>query len=111
MPVSVAQGVKSPEALRITVTGGADLDLTTVTSVNLLVTRSFSGTTSTWVATVQPGATSTQLKAIYSYSADGSDCQELGIYKVEVDLVTTSGTVHGKACALLVEPANTFRLR
>lgn len=106
----ICQGVRSPSALRITVTPtDPSLDLTTVTSVTLGVTMVTLGTTVTWTATPVGGATATLMQAIYVFAVNGLDCSELGKYDVSVTLVTPSGPVPGTAFDLLVLPANAFR--
>lgn len=87
-------------------TDDSALDLTLVTAVMLTVVRQSDGSTSTWQASVDPGATSTSLSAVYEIIP--SDTTVLGLYRVAVWL---SGLeVPSDAFELFSTPPERWRL-
>ncbi len=84
-----------------------NLDLTTVTSVQLLVSRQADGTSATWTATPQSGATTTSLVAIYNVGP--TDAVTTGTYEVGVSLIVPGGAVPSSSIDLFVLPLSRWR--
>lgn len=75
-------GASDPEGLRILLTPGkTGLDMTTVTSCTLYVTRP-DGTTTTWPTTLS-GATALQVTARHGFDAGGLEVSLPGSYVIE----------------------------
>lgn len=104
--IPIPQAVAFPVEIDVS-TDDPALDLTTVSSVTLSVTREIDGTTASWTATVQTGATATSLSAVYELTV--TDAVTLGRYDVAVFL--NGPNVPSDAIGLFVVPANRWRRR
>jgi hypothetical protein len=79
-------GIGPPNVLSLTVQQGASsLDLSTVTAVNLNVTRQLDGSTATWTCTID-SQSETELACHYPFAVGGADVAVLGIYELATEL-------------------------
>lgn len=94
---NIPVGISVPNYLGLTINSGdSNLDLTTVTALNLQVTRQIDGSTATWACTIVT-RTTTQLTAIYPFNSNGLDVPVLGTYEVAPQMVVPGGVVPGYA--------------
>lgn len=91
--ITIYSGALSPEALSVIITPGAsNLDLTTVTSVELHLRDTQTNQTKTWNASIDSGTRSaSQLTATYPFQQ--GDVPSAAVYRVMPYLILgTSGT-------------------
>lgn len=85
-------GIGPPNNLVLNmVQGDTNLDLTTVTGVTLSVMHVIDKSVSTWVCSVQSGATLTTMVAFYPFQV--GDVVLPGFYNIAVNAITPGGPV------------------